>query len=130
MSQLMEKIAAKAPRKKKPAGGRKPRDVYAPDMSKGAPGTKPRQDLTSKAKSFKPTTPESPKQIIKPRKVYKSSPAKTPKAAPKLPSVIKRVASAPKPRMFSAKKLGLVAAGVAGAGALAAKIRASRKENK
>lgn len=101
VAELLEKIAAgnKKPRKKRPQGGRKPRDVYAPDMSKGAPGTKPKSGA-SKPKGSGAAKPRT--DLVK-----------VPKAA--------------KPKMFTPKRLGLIAAGAAGTGALISKIRANRK---
>lgn len=145
---LLEKVAAKKPRKKKnPGKGRKPRDVYAPDMSKGAPGTrpkpkastlKPKKDLTDKARSFKSDNPKPKAKPLKPKKEYKGKDFKPTK--PKSTGVSKSRALAvvkpkaiPKPKAFKPKKLGLIAAGVAGTGVLAAKIRANRQaqqENK
>jgi hypothetical protein len=101
VAELLEKIAAgnKKTRKRKPRGGRKPKNVYAPDMSKGAPGTKP------KSSASKP----SGGGAAKPR----TDLVKVPKAA--------------KPKMFTPKRLGLIAAGAAGTGALVHKIRSNMK---
>ena len=111
----MEKIAAikkqkPAQRKRKPAKGRKARDLYAPDMSGGAPGTKPKPE---------------PKPKI----------SKGPTLHQKLDDLSKSVSSmsapkkAPVPKRFNAKKLGLIAGGVAGTGILIKKVRDMRKQN-
>ena len=108
MQTLMEKIAAK-PRKKKPAGGRKARDLYAPDMSKAAPGTKPKAKPAPKAKTKLPTLHD------KVDKLTKQVSAGAKKAVTKKPHI--------------AKKLGLIGAGVAGvgvAGGLIHKVRQKR----
>lgn len=113
----MEKIAAikkqkPAQRKRKPAKGRKAKDLYAPDMSGGAPGTKP-----------------------KPEPKISTGPKKGPTLHQKLDDLSKSVSSmsapkkAPVPKRFNAKKLGLIAGGVAGTGILIKKVRDMRKQN-
>lgn len=135
---LLEKVAAKKPRKKKnPGKGRKPRDVYAPDMSKGAPGTrpkpeastlKPKKDLTDKARGFKSDNPTPKTNPLKPKKEYRGNDFKPTKPKSTRVSNSKALAVVkPKPNAFKPKKLGLIAAGLAGTGVLAAKIRANRK---
>lgn len=135
---LLEKVAARKQqkpkqRKKKPAGGRKPRDVYAPDMSKGAPGAnklKPSQDLTSKANKFKADKPTPEVKPLKPKKVMSGSEAASfkPSSSPKGTSLTRKAISTSKAaHIFTPKKLGLIAGGAAGAGILAAKIRSNRK---
>ncbi|CAL9985866.1 hypothetical protein VPHD148_0285 [Vibrio phage D148] len=140
---LLEKIAAKSkkPRKKKPSGGRKAKDVYAPDMSKGAPGatktkSSSRKNLTDKASDFKPSTPKAKASNPKPKKEFSGKSARSfkPTLHDKVDKLTNAVAksnsskasSSVKPK-FTPKKLGLIAGGVAGAGVLAAKVRANRK---
>ena len=111
----MEKIAAikkqkPAQRKRKPAKGRKAKDLYAPDMSGGAPGTKPKPEP-------KPKTSKGPTLHQKLDDLSKSVSSMS---APK---------KAPVPKRFNAKKLGLIAGGVAGTGILIKKVRDMRKQN-
>ena len=107
MNTLMEKIASKK-NKKRNKKYKGPKDLYAPDMSEGAPGAK-----TNPKGKFEPTNPKPEQPKLESKKSFGSNNSFTSSKGPEAKKVEQL---AQKARMFTPKRIALGALGTAALG--------------
>ena len=111
-------------------------DVRIPEVSKqvsdakGKSASKPKSAPISK--SVEVPTPKAKPKVepkAKPKVEPKAKPKAKPKVAPKSGSAVAKIKAVPKPKIFTPKRLGLVAAGLAGGSYLVHKVKQRLKED-